>query len=147
MTKMTSDFILESIEKKHRTAAVVRELTVWDSWGWSDLSAPHSRRIDALMFEARQRTAIEVKVDRRDVRRETVKKVYPWKAITHRFVYAVPAGLIEAPPLSGCGLWWVHEDGRIEIKKTSKINKYPEPLPSLVVQNIAMRAAGKRVCQ
>src|SRR5699024_2815974 len=53
------------------------------------------RRIDALMFDGPQRTAVEIKTNRQDVKRETFSKTAPFKRIAHRFVYAVPAGLID----------------------------------------------------
>ena len=72
--------------------------------------------------------------------------------MTHRFIYAVPAGLGEfhdfrgdtvlSGPHMDAGLWWVHEDGKIEVKRKAKINKYPDFLPQDVVQRLAYRAAG-----
>ena len=107
------------------------------------------RRIDALMFDGPQRTAVEIKTNRQDVKRETFSKTAPFKRIAHRFVYAVPAGLIDptdmvwAPSaLAGCGIWWVHDDGDVEVVRRAIVNKYPEPLPNQIVTALAYRAAG-----
>lgn len=62
----------------------------------------------------------------------------------HRFVYAVPAGLIDRPPVGTdqrSGLVWVHPNGRVEWKRKCKINHSPEALPQLLTFNIAWRAA------
>ena len=116
-----------------------------DSWGAANpipgVKSSYERRIDALMFHSLQLTAIEIKISRSDGGRETWAKVMPWRRITHRFVYAVPAGLFDKPPLKGCGLWWVHEDGRVEVKVKSAINKYPEALPLHVIQRLGYRAS------
>lgn len=136
---MTAAEVFDAIREKYPEAALVPELTIrselHDKSAWC-------RRIDALMFDNLQRTAIEIKVSRADVKRESFEKVYPWRRVTHRFVYAVPAGLIEKPPFWGPGLWWVHDDGKVEVVRKCQVNRYPEPLPQLVVQNIAFRAAG-----
>src|SRR5699024_140433 len=112
------------------------------------------RRIDALMFDGPQRTAVEIKTNRQDVKRETVSKTAPFKMIAHRFVYAVPAGLIDptemvwAPSaLAGCGIWWVHDDGDVEVVRRAIVNKYPEPLPNQIVTALAYRAAGVKLIE
>lgn len=156
---MKAGEVLDAIEAHHRAAAFVRELTVADSALSATLSSlpadvspeqaalvariPAYRRIDALMFEGLQRTAIEVKVTVADANREDWHKVAPWRHITHRFVYATPAGLIDHPPVYGCGLWWIHDDGHVEVKRQARINHHPEPLPQRVVQNLAYRACGR----
>ena len=45
------------------------------------------------MIDEQIRTAIEIKVDRADAKRETWAKIRPWKRVTHRFLYAVPEPL------------------------------------------------------
>ena len=152
---MNSAFILESIKAKYPSAAVVPELTVdvpeWHDTrnnGGDNTSMKPFRRIDALMIESLQRTAIEIKISAQDWKRETVSKYGPWARITHRFIYAVPAGL--EPPNNliimgayNAGIWWVHENGRIEVKRKAKIQQNPAPLPNMVIQRLAYRAAGK----
>ncbi|KRC52147.1 hypothetical protein ASE16_03605 [Leifsonia sp. Root227] len=127
---------------------MVTELTIKDETAISSLDPevrePSTRRIDALMFETLQRTAIEVKVSVADARRESWAKVRPWALVTHRFVYAVPAGLLERPPVYGAGLWWIHENGTVEVRRKATINRYPEPLPQGVIQTLAYRASGRR---
>lgn len=39
------------------------------------------------MFDKRIRTAIEIKVDRADAKRESLAKVRAWRQVTHRFFY------------------------------------------------------------
>ncbi|MCP3810785.1 hypothetical protein NLX62_00260 [Mycobacteriaceae bacterium Msp059] len=148
--RWTAADVLAILRRKHFRAALVPEITVVDEWcdaypsnvHWVGERPIYTRRIDALMFETRIRTAIEIKVTRADAKRENFRKVRPWRQVTHRFVYAVPAGLIDHPPVHGCGLWWVHADGRVEVRRNAVINRTPEPLPQQVVQALAYRAAG-----
>lgn len=153
---MNAAEVLEALRRRHPTSAFVPELSI----DTGDLAAQLAhetdpqgherpipvRRIDALMFDGPQRTAIEIKISRADAKRESYYKVQPWKRVCHRFVYVVPAGLLEIPPVYGCGLWWVHDDGRIEVKRKAIVNHYAEELPRNVITNLAYRAAGvKRV--
>lgn len=154
--KVTADLVLDAIRAHHHQAAIVAEVALHDPDAddhyeqWLDKVAagegntprpPATRRIDALMFRTLERTAIEIKVDTADVRREDHRKVAPWRRVTHRFVYAVPAGLIDQPPMWGTGLWWIHDDGRVEVVRRAKVNTTPEPLPQHVIQALAYRAA------
>lgn len=145
---MNADDILNALRKAWPTAAIVPELTISDEHELANLYAPEGhdsikRRIDALMIDKQIRTAIEIKVDKADAKRETWAKIRPWKRVTHRFLYAVPEGLIDTSPVidSSIGLIWVHDDGTIEWRRKCKINHVPEPLPGLVVENMAHRAA------
>ena len=148
--RMTAADVLRHLRRHHYRAAIVAEVTIADRWADADMAdgnpidalPVYTRRIDALMFETRIRTAIEIKVTRADAKRDNYRKVYPWRQVVHRFVYAVPAGLIDAPPVHGCGLWWVHLDGRVEVRRKVTVNTTPEPLPQHVVQTLAYRAAG-----
>lgn len=138
--------VFEALRLHYPDAAFVPEVTISDETAMALMEPgvahePLNRRIDALMFDSLQRTAVEIKVSVADSRRESWSKVRPWMLTTHRFVYAVPAGLLEHPPVYGAGLWWVHEDGRVEVRRKARINRYPEPLPQLVVQTLAFRAA------
>lgn len=102
---------------------------------------PQTRRIDGLLIgPSGLRTAIEVKVSRADYWRESHEKRRAWQAITHRFVYAVPAGLItpdEVP--AGIGLWYVTENGVVSVK-SCRINKYPEDPPVQLFNALCYRA-------
>ncbi|MCV7230693.1 hypothetical protein [Mycolicibacterium komossense] len=153
---MNAAEVLAALRSHHNTSALIPEVVIQDDYPvWAELEnghgKPYTRRIDALMFDAgsNQRTAIEIKVSRSDVQRETWNKVQPWRRVVHRFIYAVPAGLIERPPIYGCGLWWVHDPdppyypcGRVEVRKKAVIQRFPEPLPQHVIRSLAFRAAG-----
>lgn len=103
------------------------------------------RRIDGLMFETLTRTAVEIKVSMADLRRETPHKWWPWRNVTHRFIYAIPYGMcdwqevIDATGNYWAGVWGIHEDGRVEVLRRAKVRKHPEPLPQQVVQAMAYR--------
>lgn len=135
---MNSEYIVQAIRRKYPGAAIVPEISVIDEY--RDSEEAHMRRIDLLMSESLQRTAIEIKVSVPDLKRETWAKTRMWRKLCHRFVYAVPAGLCENPPFYGSGLWWVHDNGRIEIRRKAVINKYPEPFPQDLVQRLMYRA-------
>lgn len=136
---MNAKEILEAIRRHHRGCAIVHEVTIGDDW--SEPGQPSYRRIDALMVDGKQLSAIEIKTSIADSRRETFHKTAPWRRVTHRYVYVVPAGLIDHPPLHGAGLWWVHDDGRVEVHSKAIPNRYPDPLPMQVVQVLMYRAA------
>ena len=54
----------------------------------------------------------------------------------------IPALLDTSPVIDvSIGIVWVHADGSIEWRRKCKINHMPEPLPGLVVENIAHRAS------
>lgn len=147
-TAQTAADVLAALRAHHKGAAIVPEVTISDEAGrllsTRENRMPTTRRIDALMFDSLLRTAIEIKVSAADVKRDTWQKVWPWMRVTHRFVYAVPAGLIDAPPVYGCGLWWVHPSGLVEVKRRAKVSHTPEPLPQQVVQTLAYRACGRQ---
>lgn len=146
MTKMTAKDVLWAIQAKYPQNAIVPELSINDIYAREQPSDTpvHKRRIDALMFDGGQRTAIEIKVDRADLlNNETWHKTAPWRNVTHRFIYAVPAGLAEFNEFEAhwyAGLWWVHDNGSIEVRRKARVNKYPEPLPNDVVLRLAYRA-------
>lgn len=145
---MNAEDILNALRHHYPTAAFVPELTINDEQSLTDYyeQGEHeafTRRIDALMFDKRIRTAIEIKVDRADAKRESLAKVRAWRQVTHRFFYATPAGLIDSPPImsGSIGLLWVHPDGRIEWRRKCRLNPSPEPLPLIVQERIAHRAS------
>lgn len=150
---MDAHFILDSLKRHWPKAAIVPELTIRDELhlAYGDSVAHHAwtRRIDALMIQSLERTAIEIKVTRADFSREHHQKWAPWVRVCHRFIYAVPAGLIEPREVweiggeYSAGLVYVHEDGRVETVRKCRPNKHPEHLPQHVIQNLAYRAAGR----
>ncbi|NKS52545.1 hypothetical protein GS500_04610 [Rhodococcus hoagii] len=162
----TAEQVLDSIARKYSGSALLREVVILDelveaevkesteAW-WQrhrergNTTAPDdpfpegvwTRRIDGLMFDGNQcRTAIEVKVSRADFLRETEEKRRAWRAVTHRFVYATPAGLLRPDEIpDGCGLWEVHPDGSVVIAKKARGNKTPDPIPQRVLVALAYR--------
>lgn len=118
--------------------------------GWSLRGSIPTRRIDALILNGQQTTAIEIKVTRADFRRETSEKRRAWAAVSNRFVYAAPVGVIprgEVP--EGCGLWefdsaaagpypWQH--GLTTVVR-ARLNKDPHPLPRQILVALAYRVA------
>lgn len=156
---MKAQEILQAIRHHHRRSALVPEVVInsrdyagYEAWLADPQDRPrptHTRRIDALMFDGPQRTAIEIKVSRADVKRESWQKVAPWLEVTHRYIYAVPAGLIEMNevPHYQAGLWWIHDDGKVEVRRKAQVRKYPEQLPQQIVTALAYRAAGVKLIE
>jgi hypothetical protein len=146
--------VLAAIRRAHSRAAIVHEVVIHDGlWEERAGASKPTRRIDALMFDSLQRTAIEIKVSKADLVRDNWQKRAPWIAVTHRFVYAMPADLYDTLPspselytqygfdLYGCGVWRVTEDGGVSVARKAKVNPHPEPLPQQVIQSLAYRAA------
>lgn len=118
--------------------------------GWDFRTSKPQRRIDALIIASTGTTAVEVKVTRADFRRETEAKRRAWRAITNRFVYLVPVGLVAPEEVAdGCGLWvfdpaehgpyrWQHG---ITTVKRATANKAPDPLPFQVTRSLAYRVS------
>lgn len=145
---MDSAFILGAIRRKYPTAAIVPEVVMDDpSYAAGDRGDEETvkpqRRIDALMFQTLERTAIEIKTTRADFHRDTWAKRRPWFTVCHRFVYVVPHDLDVIAP-HNCGLWRVQEDGTVTVATKAKVSTTPEPLPQQVVQSLAYRAARVR---
>lgn len=99
-----------------------------------------TRRIDALIFETKQITAVEIKISRSDFFRDTLEKRNAWVLHTNRFVYLTPKGLVklEEVPVN-CALW-EYENGIITIVKRSKVNKEPKDFPQTMIKYFAWRA-------
>lgn len=118
--------------------------------GWSRLASIPQRRIDALIIASTGTTAVEIKVTRADFRRDTEAKRRAWRAVTNRFVYLVPKGLVRLDEVpEGCGLWeydetksgyggWQHG---LTAAKRAKPNKSPDPLPFQVARAFAYRVS------
>jgi hypothetical protein len=99
-----------------------------------------TRRIDALIFDGNQRTAVEIKISRGDFFRDTPEKRYAWKKHSHRFVYLTPQGLVKPEEVAeDCGLWEYH-DGKITVIKRAKINKNVVDFPASMTKYFAWRA-------
>lgn len=120
-----------------------------EGWSWKD--AVPQRRIDAMIVESNQLTAIEIKVTRSDFKRDTEEKRRAWKLFSNRFIYAVPKGLIDVSEVpAGCGLWEFDPElvdlrrprwhGIVATKKAT-INKNPAPLPRQVFVSLAYRVS------
>lgn len=118
------------------------DLTMVFPDGYLAAKAVTRRRIDALIFESHQITAVEIKISRADFFRDTLDKRGPWVNVTNRFVYLTPKGLIKLEEVpDGCALWeYDPENGAITIVKRSKINKTPEDFPTSMVRYFAWRA-------
>lgn len=119
--------------------------------GWDRRRSVPQRRIDALVFASTGITAVEIKVSRADFRRDTDEKRRAWRAVTNRFIYLVPTGLVTpAEVADGCGLWvfdperfsdtnsWMH--GITSVKR-AVVNKAPDPLPLQVTRALAYRVS------
>lgn len=100
------------------------------------------RRIDALVAVGGTLTAIEIKVSRQDFLRETDEKRAPWRALTHRFLYVAPAGIIKPEEVpKGCGLLEVPDRALYAVQVVRpRLNKEPAPLPFAVVQRLMYKA-------
>jgi hypothetical protein len=115
--------------------------------GWSPHKRKFQRRIDALIIDS-QRTAVEIKVTRADFKSETEEKRAPWVYYTHKFVYAVPTGLIlpdEVPDYAG--IWYVDPDvpkrdwyrHGVTVAKKAKLNKSAVDLPGHLTKSLLGR--------
>lgn len=113
--------------------------------GWTMNESKLIRRIDGLMLEGGKYTAIEIKVSRADFKRDTEEKRRMWRSITHRFVYAVPKGLVDPSEVPAyAGLWeYDPSDPYTSIKsvKRAVTNKQCLPLPQQVVTAMFYRSA------
>jgi hypothetical protein len=100
------------------------------------------RRIDALMFEGKTRTAVEIKISRADFFRDTPAKRAAWQRHTHRFIYLTPRGLVKPEEVpAGCGLWEYDSDtATITSVKRASTNKDVQELPASMSKYFAWRA-------
>lgn len=103
---------------------------------------PPVRRIDALIFEGNQRTAIEIKISRADFFRDTLEKRAPWMRHTDRFIYLTPTGLVKPEEVpEQCGLWEYNSTLKtIRSTKRSKVNKNVQDFPASMIKYFAWRA-------
>lgn len=113
--------------------------------GWTMNESKLIRRIDGLMLEGGKYTAIEIKVSRADFKRDTEEKRRMWRSITHRFVYAVPKGLVDPSEVpTYAGLWEYDPSDPykpIVSAKRAVTNKQCLPLPQQVVTAMFYRSA------
>lgn len=99
-----------------------------------------NRRIDALIFEGNERTAVEIKVSRADFFRDTDEKRGVWKNHTDRFVYLTPKGLMKVEEIpDGCALW-EYDGHKITVIKRAKLNKDVQEFPQSMVKYFAWRS-------
>ncbi|BEL47519.1 hypothetical protein [Mycobacteroides abscessus] len=154
---MSAAQVLDAIALKYPDAVLLCEMVIADpahaerakqwhaTYGVTEIDIPFpagaTRRIDALMLDGSTcRTAIEVKVSRADFLRETPEKRAAWERVTDRFVYACPAGLIEADEVpEHCGLWWIGPDQSVVIKSKARKNRAVAPLPHQLTVAVAYR--------
>lgn len=115
--------------------------------GWTPRGVKFERRIDALILDT-QRTAVEIKVTRSDFKADTEEKRAPWVHYTHKFVYAVPTGLVSPEEVpSYCGLWYINPesarkhpwDHGITVAKKAKLNKDARDLPATLTKSLLGR--------
>lgn len=115
--------------------------------GWEPHTRKFQRRIDALIID-RERTAVEIKVSRSDFKADTEEKRAPWVHYTHKFVYAVPTGLVtpdEVPDY--CGLWYVDPDAAMDhwwkhgvtVAKKARKNQNAAELPGYLTKSLMGR--------
>lgn len=119
---------------------------------WDYRSSKPQRRIDALLISSTGTTAVEIKVTRADFKRDTEMKRRAWRAVTNRFVYLTPKGLVQPDEVAeGCGLWefapetvgpyrWQH--GLTSVKR-AVVNKHPDPLPFQILRALAYRVSNE----
>lgn len=90
---------------------VLREVSI-DDLDQGTKRKPSLRRIDFLLMRISRRSqprheriALEVKVTRADFKRDTDEKRAAWFAVSDRFAYVAPVGMIKPDELpTGCGL-------------------------------------------
>lgn len=113
--------------------------------GWTMSDSKLIRRIDGLMLEGGKYTAIEIKVSRADFKRDTEEKRRMWRSITHRFIYAVPKGLIDPSEVPAYAGIWEYDPSDpfkpIKSVKRAATNKQCLPLPQQVVTAMFYRSA------
>ena len=141
----------KSIEKRGIDVDALPDTTDFDPD-----SVPTVRRIDALMIGSMDdygeypRTAVEIKTSRADFKRDTDTKRKAWFAVSHRFVYLVPEGLIKPEEVpAGCGLWyWVQSPtgNHINIVKRAEVRHNVDDLSQGMIAYLmgrVFRAEGK----
>lgn len=122
--------------------AVVTEVCAYD---------PAERRIDALLFNPRERRAVEIKVSRADLLQDVnhPEKQEPWRQLTHKHYYAVPDTLLElaqsAVPMTS-GIIVVTRQGESAwgvrvARPVSGGNPSPRPLPEKAIAALYYRLA------
>ena len=140
---------------RQRSASILswpRYKNIYDRKGLSydvDIELPESynyktvtliRRIDALIFEGKNTTAVEIKISRSDFFRDTLEKRSPWMRHTNRFVYLTPKGLVKLEEVpENCGLW-EYENGSIVSVKNATRNKALVDFPTSMIRYFAWRA-------
>jgi hypothetical protein len=152
----TEGEMFEALYNGQLPNAVVRHASVGEPYTWlgpREGRVEHSvRRIDALVIRRNQKGAetlwaVEIKVSASDLRHElkTPEKTEAWAQYVDSFYFLVPPeleiiALAEVPPAYGV---MVGHRWHTEIKRRSKINRSPLPLPLATWRRLAA-ALGKR---
>lgn len=137
--------VIESLECRSGRSILLREFPL------APEGRGHSKyRIDGLLVRTQsgrrdEFTAYEVKISRKDFLSELAD---PYKreramALSHRFYFAVPYGLIEpheVPP--ECGLLWLSKNGGMVIRKVAKYRE-PEPPCAVMIRDLVRCAHRK----
>lgn len=135
LPKISAEDILDIIEATHcrrpGAAVLLREFPLEPG-----TRGRASYRIDGLLVQLRKtytynRTAFEVKIDRRDFESElrNPEKRKRAMALSDRFYFAVPHGLVQADEVpSDCGLLWIHPE-LYDIRVIRSAEVHPKPAP------------------
>ncbi|BDZ52515.1 hypothetical protein GCM10025867_47560 (plasmid) [Frondihabitans sucicola] len=122
--------------------AVVTEVCAYDA---------NERRIDVLLFNPRERRAVEIKVSRADLLQDVnhPEKQEPWRQLTHKHYYAVPDTLLalaqSAVPMNS-GIIVVTREGEnawgVRVARpVSGGNPTPRDLPAKAIAALYYRLA------
>ena len=122
--------------------AVVTEVCAYD---------PAERRIDVLLFNPRERRAVEIKVSRADLLQDVKhpEKQQPWRELVHKHYYAVPDPLLalaqQAVPLTS-GIIVVTRQGDrawgVRIARPASVsNPSPRQIPEKAIAALYYRLA------
>ena len=146
---ITANEMLDALERHYTRAAFIRELEAvdeveiarWEIEPMPFVAGPSLRRIDALMIDGEQRTAVEVKTSWADYKNESDEKRRPWIALTHRFTYLAPVGVIPVDRIpEGLGLW-EYDGSTIRVVRRCTVRSDVPPLPDYMIRNLLWRVS------
>lgn len=145
---MTAAEVREALRRHYGLAASDLGAEEWTLHDEVPIAKHGATTIDVLAVRAwrgmpkgHERHALEIKVSRSDFRRELESRKWEvWHAITHRFAFVVPAGLIPAADVpAGCGLAEVGRHGVVWQIEAPRHDA--DPLPEAVWVELARRAS------